>query len=216
MLQRLKERPALLLIVGTMLVATPRYMEVAGFTVNFMVDSVGWGWVNFFSGIGMALLEGITIWYTWNSWNKAEWSVPGRKALMLLIVCLLTTLAGSVWFAMFARSGGSSLSETFSPFFRGVWAGCTTLAPFFVMASAGVAESVRDASATHVEVSVSDEDRQKLLHILPQESQLHISAPMSITEALTTYPDKSQSEIARMLGVSRQAVQKVARKATDV
>lgn len=211
---KLKERPALLLIVGTMIVATPRYMEVSGFTVDFMVNTEWWGVVNFLSGIGMAILEGITIWYTWNSWNKAEWSTPGRKPLMTLIVCLLISLAGSVWFAMFARSGGNSLRETFEPVWRGIWAACTTLAPFFVMASAGVAESVRDATAHVIEESApteitADPNWKPTISLSPSGVMQPL---LTVDDALKTYPDKSQAEIARMTGKSRQYVSVRARK----
>lgn len=140
------------LIIGAMLVAAPRYVGVNANAENWLIVGHVWQWVVALSGLGMAVLEGVAVWYCWQKWGSAK-SGPMRNVLLGMIVSMLVAFAFAVGPYTYAASDGKLVKDAVSEWLRVVWAGSVSVAPFFVMAASGLAEMISpvDAQEAHSE-----------------------------------------------------------------
>lgn len=207
-LNRLKDNPVLLLMLGATIVAATRYVTVFAFTEGFHVAGEVWNWINALSGLGMAVLEGFAVFYCWNAWSKAPASVE-RNVLLTLIVAMFATLTGAVMPAMTATTLGATLPEVMPGFWVWIWTACVTVAPFLVMAASGLADKLRGPRKTQSERKADETPRETVAQValtpaqpLPQLSE----GRLTLKDAIQQYPNATMTELAEMLGTSRQNV----------
>ena len=202
---RVKDNPALLLMLGATIVAVSRYIVVFAHTERFQIAGPVWQWFTALSGIGMALLEGFAVWFCWNSWSKAPASRE-RNVLIALIVGMFATLTGAVAPTIYATSQGLTVVDVLPSFWLWMWTLCVTVAPLLVMAASGLADKLRGpavsvkALAPVVNVSPSPETA---LMTEPQAA----SQALDLTQVIEANPQGSYTEWAKAMGISRQAVQ---------
>ena len=134
------------LIIGAMLVAAPRYIGVNAHAEGWLIGGPVWRWVVALSGLGMAVLEGVAVWYCWQKWGSAK---PGtmRNVLLGLIAAMLVAFAFAVGPYTYAASDGKLVKDAVSEWLRVVWAQSVSMAPFVVMAASGLAEMIGTVDA---------------------------------------------------------------------
>jgi len=144
------------LIIGAMLVAATRYVGVFAHSEGWLIAGDVWQWLVALSGLGMAVLEGVAVWYCWQAWSNAK---PNRERdiLLLLIIAMFITLALMVAPYTYSASHKELTVTALSDWLQVVWAVAVSVAPLVVMAAAGLAEKLRpvDAQDAQGEVDVA-------------------------------------------------------------
>lgn len=129
------------LIIGAMLVAAPRYIGVNAHAEGWLIAGPVWRWVVALSGLGMAVLEGVAVWYCWQKWGDAK---PGqmRNVLLSLIAAMLIVFGFTIAPYTYAASEEHLVNFAVSDWLRVVWAVSVSIAPLIVMAASGLAEKI--------------------------------------------------------------------------
>jgi DNA-binding transcriptional regulator YdaS (Cro superfamily) len=212
-LSQLKENPGLALIMGAMVVSAPRYVDALGNSAGFRIVSGAWDVTHAVSGLGMAPLEAVSIWYT-----SAMLSRYGRRnassgALLALIVAMMLSLAVIVTPTIMATANAMMVRDLLDRSGMWVWSTALMLAPVLIVASSAIAEhlagvkrvvkavdikpSSQNQAVNQVNVDVTVDNRSLTVSSATQEK---------IIEIKRNQPGASQAEIARLLGISPQAV----------
>ena len=215
--QVLKDRPGMVLIVGSMVVGAPRYVDAFANSAGFRLNHPAWDLVHAASGLGMALLEALAIWFT-----SAMLSRHGRKDLVssllaILIVVTLLALAVIVTPVIRATASHALVVNLLDESTMWVWSAALMLAPLLVIASSAIAEhlasSSQESAMSHLRLeptpSVAGSAAQSVnVDIQVDARRLTVGASTSarILERVKREPDVSQAALARELGISRQAV----------
>lgn len=137
-------------MLGAGAVAIVRYIGVFLHAEGGAVHGWLWDVVNGASGAGMAVLEAVGIWHTFEAWAAAQ---PGRMrdTLMGLIVAMFASLALMVTPYVFAASQQAKTAVTLvtlSGAALWLWSFAVTVAPLLVMAAAGLADTLMRASTS--------------------------------------------------------------------
>jgi hypothetical protein len=129
-----------LLIVGATIVAAVRYVGVFAHSEGWLISGDIWKWAVALSGLGMAILEGVAVWYCWRAWSA---SAPGvtRSALLVLIIAMLVSVGLMVTPYIRAAMGGVLVGSILSDLVSWAWALSVAVSPLVVMAAAGLAEN---------------------------------------------------------------------------
>lgn len=218
------------LIIGAMLVAAPRYIGVNAHAEGWLIGGSVWQWVVALSGLGMAVLEGVAVWYCWQKWGSAK-DGPMRNVLLGLIVAMLVAFAFAVGPYTYAASDGKLVKDAVSEWLRVVWAQSVSIAPFVVMAASGLAEMIGavDAQEAHSEADpatlVSQAVEGAINALKPEFERVTQAAQPVATLAepavmpnatvktderaaqyLSRHPNANSEQVAQHLGVSAARV----------
>ena len=211
-LNRLRDNPVLLLMLGSTIVAASRYVTVFAFTEQFRITGLAWAWFNALSGLGMVILEGFAVFFCWNAWSKAPASTE-RNVLLALIIAMFATLTGAVMPALQATTLGATLPQVMPGPWLWLWSGCVTVAPFLVMGASGLADKLRNSRKPQAEsrqVAITP-----AIQVAPPVNQVAaITQPalppadkvLTLQDVMRDNPDGSITEWAQALKISRQAV----------
>jgi hypothetical protein len=132
------------LIIGAMLVAATRYVGVFAHSEGWQIAGDVWQWLVALSGLGMAVLEGVAVWYCWQAWSNAKPSGE-RNFLLWLIVAMFITLGVMVVPYTYAASHKKLTVEALGDWLQVLWSVAVSVAPLVVMAAAGLADKLRPA-----------------------------------------------------------------------
>jgi hypothetical protein len=211
--QVIKERPGLALIMGSMLVGAPRYVDAFSNSAGFRIAGPAWDVTHAASGLGMALLEAVSIWYT-----SAMLSRFGRRnvssgTLLVLIIGTLISLAVIVTPTIMATANAMRVVDLLDRPGMWVWSTALMLAPILVIASSGIAEHLSGVKRVvkAVDIKQSSENQpvnQVNVDVTVDNRSLTVSSATQarILEIKRNQPGVSQAEIARALNISPQAV----------
>lgn len=153
--EKLDKRISRWLIIGAMLVAAPRYVGVNAHAEGWLIGGDVWRWVVALSGLGMAVLEGVAVWYCWQRWGDAQ-PGPKRNVLMALIATMLVTLALMVAPYTYAASEVALVTASVSPGLHAIWSIAVSIAPLVVMAASGLAEKTLPVEAQQAQGEAGD------------------------------------------------------------
>lgn len=161
-----------LLIVGATVVAAVRYVGVFAHSEGWLISGDVWRWAVALSGLGMAVLEGVAVWYCWGAWSKAQ---PGtvRNVLMGMIIAMLVSVGLMVTPYIRAAMGGSLVGDVLSDLFAWAWALSVAISPLIIMAAVGLAETVFRAS-----VPVDEAERSVSLTVTQRGPAVTGGAPL--------------------------------------
>lgn len=134
------------LIIGAMLVAATRYVGVFAHSEGWLIAGDVWQWLVALSGLGMAVLEGVAVWYCWQAWSNAKASRE-RDILLLLIIAMFITLALMVAPYTYSASHKQLTVTALGDWLQVVWSVAVSIAPLVVMAASGLAEKLRPVDA---------------------------------------------------------------------
>lgn len=143
------------LIIGAMIVAAPRYVGVNAHAEGWLIAGDVWRWVVALSGLGMAVLEGVAVWYCWQRWGEAQPS-PKRNVLMGLIVTMLVTLLLMVAPYTFAASEVALVTAVSAFWLHVVWSIAVSAAPVAVMTAVGLADTMPPVDAPQAQGEAQD------------------------------------------------------------
>lgn len=143
------------LIIGAMLVAAPRYIGVNAHAEGWLISGAVWRWVVALSGLGMAILEGVAVWYCWHKWGNAK-PGPMRNVLLSLIAAMLVVFGFTVSPYTYAASEEHLVNHSVSDWLRVVWAISVSIAPLIVMAASGLAEKIPTIDAQEAQGEAED------------------------------------------------------------
>lgn len=186
------------LMLGAGAVAIVRYIGVFLHAEGGAVHGWLWDVVNGASGAGMAVLEAVGIWHTFEAWAAAQ---PGRMrdTLMGLIVAMFASLALMVTPYVFAASQQAKTAVTLvtlSGAALWVWSFAVTVAPLLVMAAAGLADTLMRASTS------------------AQEAQYRADNVELVSQSVHGAVDALKSEFQPIAEIAQQAMELAQRAAT--
>lgn len=191
------------LIIGAMLVAATRYVGVFAHSEGWLIAGDVWQWLVALSGLGMAVLEGVAVWYCWQAWSNAK---PNRERdiLLLLIIAMFITLALMVAPYTYSASHKELTVTALSDWLQVVWAVAVSVAPLVVMAAAGLAEKLRpvDAQDAQGEVDVAA--------LVSQAVEGAINALKPEFDRVAQMAQQADTAITEMHGEMNQALRAVA------
>lgn len=139
-LQSLKERPGLWLIAGSMITSAPRYVGAFALAEGFRVISPLWDAIHAASGLGMAVLEAVAVWYCATSLSRYGKRDAMSVLLAGLIVAMFVCLAWTVAPYIMASTQKLMIISLLDTTGLWAWSFALTLAPLVVMAASGIAE----------------------------------------------------------------------------
>jgi len=201
-LDKLRDNPTLLLMLGATIVAVSRYVVVFAFAERFTITGAPWQWFNALSGVGMAVLEGVAVWFCWSAWSQARPSTE-RNVLLVLIVAMFATITGAVMPALQATTLGAGIADVLPGSWLWLWSGCVTIAPLLVMAASGLADHVETAQPAAT-------DAQPAIAMLQNEDDMDEEevepAKLTLKDVVAANPEGSMTDWAKELGMTRQAV----------
>lgn len=183
------------LIIGAMLVAATRYVGVFAHSEGWMIAGDVWQWLVALSGLGMAILEGIAVWYCWQAWSNAQPNTE-RNFLMCLIVAMFVTLGVMVAPYTYAASHKKLTVDALNDWLQVLWSVAVSVAPLIVMAAAGLAE--------------------KLLPVSTQDAQGEADSTALVSQAVAGAMDALKPEFERVAGMSAATATEVARMQREV
>lgn len=194
-LQAIKERPALALISGAMLVGTPRYVDAFANAAGFRVVSPAWDAIHAASGFGMAVLEALAIWYVAAMLSRHGRRNVASSALLALLSMTFLSLGVIVTPTIMATAQRVLVVDLLDRTGLWIWSTALMLAPLLVMASSGIAEHL----ATPHEIPATD-------NVPPVKGVTMVDKPLTLREAIQCNPGASVSMLAELTGTSRQNV----------
>ena len=218
-LQSLKDRPGLLLIAGAMVVGAPRWMDSFGFEAQVTVALPGWGAVHYWSGLGMVLIEALSIWYTASMLSRYGKRNLIGYGLFALIVCMFVSIPAILIPSIAATSNGLTLKEMWGREGVIAWSFPMALAPMFIVAASAIAEHLSIPSNRMVapEPEITEDGGQHLAQhsdsfarIAQPNAQLTAQPAQRLTleQAIEASPEGGPTSWAEAMGgyITRQAV----------
>lgn len=211
--QIIKDRPGLALIMGSMLVGAPRYMDAFANAAGFRISGPAWDVIHATSGLGMAPLEALSIWYTCAMLSRFGRRNLTSATLLALIVWTLISLAWIVTPTIMATAYSIRVVDLLSGSSMWMWSVELALAPIFVIASSGIAEHLSGVKRIIKPVDIKQSSQNQPVNqvnvdVTVDNRSLTVSSATQarILDIKRNQPDVSQAEIARVLNISPQAV----------
>jgi hypothetical protein len=197
----------LILMVGAMVVASPRYVGLFANQEGARLDTPFFVTAVYFSGLGMAILEGIAIWYMFTCWSTTEKRNTERKMLLVLICTTFVDLAVMATPYIDAASRKMLVSEVLPEGWLWLWSLATAIAAPLIMGAVGLAESlVKEVETEKVPAAAVVTVPVTTTAIVPTPTPVVEVRKLSVEELIFAGPHRTDQSIAEQAGVSRQRV----------
>jgi hypothetical protein len=214
-INQLKDRPGLLLIAGAMIVGAPRWMDAFGFEAHATVDIPSWAAIHAWSGLGMMLVEALSVWFTTSMLSRYGKRNLAGYGLFMLIVAMFISIPAILIPSIAATSNDMTLTEMWGRDGVVAWSIPMALAPLFIIAASAIAEHLATATGprkAQPERKADDAVRNVAIGqtATPLPAMQQLPQPsgkvLTLADVIRDNPQGTLTEWAQALGISRQAV----------
>lgn len=208
----IRERPGAAISAGAMAVSLPRWVDAFSHGAGFAFRHPAWDAVHAISGAGMVAVEALTIAYCAGVLSRHGRRNVSSAALLALLIAAFLSMVVVVVPTLVATARKALVVNLLDEGGMWVWSLALSLSPLIAVAATGVAEHLSTSRAgtavKRVNVDTPQPQPQPQVSVAIDNRSLTIgeSTAARIAELVSRNPSMSQTEIARVLGISRQAV----------